>query len=176
MNIIDTLAKEQQKTDVTKFKVGDGVRVQIQVWKGGPSLSWFPYGWGEKCTLYAHEVRLARDPSLAMWPAAVASTIAYRRDVGLHRGWLLPLGAASLAGGLLGGQFEFAELAQHLGAHDEIGGFGRGQQGQQGAHVVVAAVDNFGVVGRRCGGRPAVAIVASPPGKQPDAAFFGGRR
>ncbi len=31
MNIIDTLAKEQQKTDVTKFKVGDGLRVHTRV-------------------------------------------------------------------------------------------------------------------------------------------------
>ena len=30
MNIIDTLAREQQKTDVTKFKVGDGVRVHTR--------------------------------------------------------------------------------------------------------------------------------------------------
>ena len=34
MNIIDTIAKEQQKTDVTKFKVGDGVRVHIRVREG----------------------------------------------------------------------------------------------------------------------------------------------
>ncbi|MBA3607130.1 MAG: 50S ribosomal protein L19 [Verrucomicrobiota bacterium] len=34
MNIIDTLAKEQQKTDVTKFKVGDGVRVHTRVREG----------------------------------------------------------------------------------------------------------------------------------------------
>ena len=33
MNIIDTLAKEQ-KTDVTKFKVGDGVRVHTRVREG----------------------------------------------------------------------------------------------------------------------------------------------
>ena len=34
MNIIDTLAKEQQKTDVTKFRVGDGVRVHTRVREG----------------------------------------------------------------------------------------------------------------------------------------------
>jgi large subunit ribosomal protein L19 len=34
MNIIDTLAKEQQKTDVTKFNVGDGVRVHTRVREG----------------------------------------------------------------------------------------------------------------------------------------------
>ena len=34
MNIIDTLAKEQQKTDVTKFKVGDGVRLHTRVREG----------------------------------------------------------------------------------------------------------------------------------------------
>jgi large subunit ribosomal protein L19 len=34
MNIIDTLAKEQQKTDVMKFKVGDGVRVHTRVREG----------------------------------------------------------------------------------------------------------------------------------------------
>ena len=34
MNIIDTLAKEQQTTDVTKFKVGDGVRVHTRVREG----------------------------------------------------------------------------------------------------------------------------------------------
>ena len=34
MNIIDTLAKEQQKSDITKFKVGDGVRVHTRVREG----------------------------------------------------------------------------------------------------------------------------------------------
>jgi large subunit ribosomal protein L19 len=34
MNIIDTIAKEQQKTDFTKFKVGDGVRVHTRVREG----------------------------------------------------------------------------------------------------------------------------------------------
>src|SRR4030095_6045749 len=34
MNIIDTIAKEQQKTDLTKFKVGDGVRVHTRVREG----------------------------------------------------------------------------------------------------------------------------------------------
>lgn len=44
-------------------KEGDCLGVQLQVWKGGPSLAWFPYGWAEKCTHYAHLVRLARDAS-----------------------------------------------------------------------------------------------------------------
>ncbi len=34
MNIIDTIEKEQQKTDVTKFKVGDSVRVHTRVIEG----------------------------------------------------------------------------------------------------------------------------------------------
>ena len=34
MNIIDTLAKEQQKTDLGKFKVGDAVRVHTRVREG----------------------------------------------------------------------------------------------------------------------------------------------
>ena len=34
MNIIDTIAKEQQKTDITKFKVGDVVRVHTRVREG----------------------------------------------------------------------------------------------------------------------------------------------
>jgi large subunit ribosomal protein L19 len=32
--IIDAIEKEQQKTDVTKFKVGDGVRVHTRVREG----------------------------------------------------------------------------------------------------------------------------------------------
>jgi len=32
--IIDTIEKEQQKTDITKFKVGDGVRVHTRVKEG----------------------------------------------------------------------------------------------------------------------------------------------
>ncbi|MDQ6655910.1 MAG: 50S ribosomal protein L19 [Verrucomicrobiota bacterium] len=34
MNILDTIAKEQQKTDVTNFKVGDGIRVHTRVKEG----------------------------------------------------------------------------------------------------------------------------------------------
>lgn len=34
MNIIDTISKEQQKSDLTKFKVGDGVRVHTRVVEG----------------------------------------------------------------------------------------------------------------------------------------------
>ena len=33
-NIIDAIEKEQQKTDVTSFKVGDGVRVHTRVVEG----------------------------------------------------------------------------------------------------------------------------------------------
>jgi large subunit ribosomal protein L19 len=32
--IIDTIGKEQQKTDITQFKVGDGVRVHTKVKEG----------------------------------------------------------------------------------------------------------------------------------------------
>ena len=34
MNIIDTIGKEQQKSDIAKFKVGDGVRVHTRVVEG----------------------------------------------------------------------------------------------------------------------------------------------
>ena len=34
MNIIDTIGKEQQKTEVMKFRVGDGVRVHTRVREG----------------------------------------------------------------------------------------------------------------------------------------------
>jgi len=34
MNIIDTISNEQQKSDVTQFKVGDGVRVHTRVVEG----------------------------------------------------------------------------------------------------------------------------------------------
>ena len=47
MNIIDTLAKEQQKTDVTKFKVGDGVRVHT-------------YGEGVERVFPIHSPRIAK--------------------------------------------------------------------------------------------------------------------
>jgi hypothetical protein len=38
-----------------------------------------------------------------MWPGSLSSALAYRREIGRARHWLLTLGAASLAGGLLGG-------------------------------------------------------------------------
>src|SRR5258708_1146048 len=38
-----------------------------------------------------------------MWPGSLASAFAYRREIGRVRHWLVPLGAASLVGGLLGG-------------------------------------------------------------------------
>jgi large subunit ribosomal protein L19 len=34
MNIIDTISSEQQKSDLTDFKVGDGVRVHTRVVEG----------------------------------------------------------------------------------------------------------------------------------------------
>ena len=41
--------------------------------------------------------------AFAVWPASVASAVAYRRDIVHARGGLRLLGAASLAGGLIGG-------------------------------------------------------------------------
>lgn len=41
--------------------------------------------------------------TLAMWPGSLSSALAYRREIVRARHWLLTLGAASLAGGLLGG-------------------------------------------------------------------------
>ncbi len=41
--------------------------------------------------------------TLAMWPASLASALAYRAEIGRSRAWLLRLGAISLVGGLLGG-------------------------------------------------------------------------
>ncbi len=56
--------------------------------------------------LYAGVAPVAANATttMAMWPASVASTIAYRHDITLHRRWVLPLGAVSLVGGLIGGQ------------------------------------------------------------------------
>jgi uncharacterized membrane protein YfcA len=56
--------------------------------------------------LYAGVAPVAANATttLAMWPASVASSIAYRRDITWRRRWLVPLGAVSLAGGLLGGR------------------------------------------------------------------------
>jgi len=41
--------------------------------------------------------------TLAMWPASLASALAYRAEIGRSRAWMLRLGAISLVGGLLGG-------------------------------------------------------------------------
>lgn len=41
--------------------------------------------------------------TFAMWPASVASVVAYRREVAGVRAWMVRLGAISLVGGLLGG-------------------------------------------------------------------------
>lgn len=40
--------------------------------------------------------------ALAMWPASVASTVGYRRELRMTRRWLLMLGSVSLVGGLAG--------------------------------------------------------------------------
>jgi uncharacterized membrane protein YfcA len=39
----------------------------------------------------------------AMWPASLSSALAYRREIAPARRWLLPLGSASLVGGMAGG-------------------------------------------------------------------------
>ena len=41
--------------------------------------------------------------TFAMWPASVASALAYRAEIGRSRAWMVRLGAISLVGGLLGG-------------------------------------------------------------------------
>ncbi len=41
--------------------------------------------------------------TFAMWPASVASALAYRAEIGRSRAWMMRLGAISLLGGLLGG-------------------------------------------------------------------------
>jgi uncharacterized protein len=41
--------------------------------------------------------------TLAMWPGSLSSTIAYRQEIARARQWLMTLGAASMAGGLVGG-------------------------------------------------------------------------
>jgi uncharacterized protein len=40
--------------------------------------------------------------TLALWPASVSSTVAYRSELRSSRGWLLVLGGTSVAGGLAG--------------------------------------------------------------------------
>ena len=42
--------------------------------------------------------------TLAMWPASLASAVAYRREIGAVRHWLFWLGGISLVGGLIGGE------------------------------------------------------------------------
>jgi uncharacterized membrane protein YfcA len=42
--------------------------------------------------------------TLALWPASISSAWAYRREVATTRSWIVRLGGASLAGGLVGGQ------------------------------------------------------------------------
>ena len=41
--------------------------------------------------------------TFAMWPGSLASAVAYRRDIIVRRQTLVPLGVASVAGGLAGG-------------------------------------------------------------------------
>lgn len=41
--------------------------------------------------------------AFAMWPGAVASVVAYRREMSATRHWMMTLGAVSVMGGLLGG-------------------------------------------------------------------------
>ncbi len=41
--------------------------------------------------------------AFAMWPGAVASVVAYRREMSATRAWMVRLGAISVVGGLLGG-------------------------------------------------------------------------
>jgi hypothetical protein len=41
--------------------------------------------------------------TLAMWPASLASALAYRREISRARSWMVRLGGISLVGGLLGG-------------------------------------------------------------------------
>ncbi len=41
--------------------------------------------------------------TFAMWPASLASAVAYRSEIAQSRAWMVRLGAISLVGGLLGG-------------------------------------------------------------------------
>ena len=41
--------------------------------------------------------------TLALWPASASSAWAYRREVSATRSWIVSLGGASLAGGIIGG-------------------------------------------------------------------------
>lgn len=79
---------------------GRTVRLQLQVWKGGPSLSWFPYGWGEKCTRYSHEVRLSRDASPPATQPGAGDPPARSTNVWNHGGFSLyiPPGLARARG------------------------------------------------------------------------------
>lgn len=79
---------------------GRTVRLQLQVWKGGPSLSWFPYGWGEKCTQYAHEVRLSRDASPSATQPTAGEPPVRSGNVWNHDGFSLyiPEGLARVRG------------------------------------------------------------------------------
>ncbi len=56
--------------------------------------------------LYAGVLPVAANATttFAMWPGSVAAAVAYREHINIDRRWLLPMGASSLLGGLLGGQ------------------------------------------------------------------------
>ncbi len=56
--------------------------------------------------LYAGVAPVAANATttFAMWPGSIASAVAYREHIKVNRRWLLPMGGASLLGGLLGGQ------------------------------------------------------------------------
>jgi hypothetical protein len=81
-------------------KDGDTFRLQLQVWGGGPSLAWFPYGWGEKAPSYAHLVRLARDPSPPQTAPDAGETPERSAGVWTHAGFSLyiPEGLARVRG------------------------------------------------------------------------------
>jgi uncharacterized membrane protein YfcA len=65
---------------------------------GGGSFVAFP------ALLFAHVAPVPANATntIALWPASVASVVAYRREIDDVRRELVPLGAASLAGGLAG--------------------------------------------------------------------------
>jgi len=76
------------------------VRLQVQVWKGGPSLAWFPFGWAEKCTAYAHALTLARAASPPLASPARGAPVAPSTNIWHHGGFSLyvPPGRASVRG------------------------------------------------------------------------------
>jgi len=61
---------------------------------------------GLPALLYAGVAPVAANATttFAMWPASVASAVAYRRDISVRPRTLVPMGVVSVAGGLIGGQ------------------------------------------------------------------------